>query len=800
MSTPSIRTGKQFVLWVSIICAAIFAPAALLLCWLSRSVPDGTLRVLGIALTVAAASAAAGTWAAVLTAYLVRTLLLEVRALVPGSDASWSRPRRLSALFAEFSHLLAQVAEDQQALRRHNRQLRVLAAISQSLNRASSPGEMLDMVLEHAMDLLPYERGYIALADQETGEFRILASRGYMPAERERLLVHTGDDDASTEHVHFPLYATSGVIGEFYLDAHCPDEDIRHLIRLLVEILAAAIEKHRLFEATQREVRAQTLLNEAGRALTSTLDKQEVLTRVMGEVIQVLHAKAGSVLLVDEAQGDIYFAAAATPAVELLMGTRMAMDQGIVGWTIQHRESVLVDDAPEDPRFYAYIDQQTGLQTRSVVCVPLLSKDRAIGAIEVIDSKRGNFSQYDLRLLESLAPQAVIAIENASLHESIKAQMAELERTQDQLLQAEKLSAIGQLVAGVAHELNNPLTAIVGYAQLLLETCEDQEICEDLARIDREAQRSARIVQNLLSFARQNKMEKRPFELGDALNATIDLLGYQLEVDNITVVREIDPNPMIVLGDVYQLQQVFLNLINNAHQAMRKVNGSGKLTIRASATQEGAVRVSFDDDGPGIPREYIHRVFDPFFTTKDVGEGTGLGLSICLGIVQEHQGRIWVESELEQGATFYVELPLYEGRPSEADGFGRADTPVLADKWDILVVDDEVEIANLLKRILEAEGHIVTAVDSGLDARNKLDQHRYDLVICDLKMPGMGGRELYTYLRQTQPDVAKQMVFTTGDVVSDESQAFLHQVGKRFLSKPFKADQVLALIQESVSG
>jgi len=340
------------------------------------------------------------------------------------------------------------------------------------------------------------------------------------------------------------------------------------------------------------------------------------------------------------------------------------------------------------------------------------------------------------------------------------------------------------------------LTAIVGYAQLLLETCEDQEICGDLERINREAQRSARIVKNLLAFARQQNLEKRLIELGSVLNKTIDLLAYQLEVDNIKLVREIAPEPMIILGDTYQLQQVFLNVITNAYQEMRKTHGYGTLIIRSTPTGQGTVQVQFIDDGPGISKENIGRIFDPFFTTKDVGEGTGLGLSICLGIVQEHEGRIWAESELGQGATFTIELPLYDGTPENGALTEAVAKPVSVRQLAVLVVDDEVEIVRLLQRILELEGHVVTAVHSGLEAREVLDMQAFDLVICDLKMPGMDGRELYAYLERTQPDLARRVIFSTGDMASDESWTFLEKVGSRFISKPFKPEQVLARVRE----
>jgi len=742
-------------------------------------------------------------WASVFAIVLVVGLAL-------GALTSWLCVRFLSSTLAEIDvggssakgqmgvkQRVQKMSDEWAALQRRNRDLEQLVLAARELDNAASPHAMLDIALGHVAELLPYERAYVALADERLDEWQILVHRGYDPEELTAVEIVRPEAAVGSDGVCLPIRTAMDDLGVIYLESpQPPDEETMHLLRLLVDTVGAAVEKRRLYESTQREVRTLKLLNEAGRVLTSTLDKQEVLTRVMREVTHALNAEAGSVVLVDEERGDMFFAAAASPAADLLLGMRMALDQGIVGWTIQRRESVLVDDAHTDPRFYGQIDVQTGLYTRSVICVPLSTKDRVIGAIEVIDPDASKFTEDDLRLLEALAPHAAVAIDNASLHESLRAQMEELERTQDQLLQAEKLSAIGQLVAGVAHELNNPLTAIVGYSQLLLETCEDEQICEDLTRIEREAQRSARIVQNLLSFARQSKMEKHPIDLRDVLNKTLDLLLYQLEVDNVRVVRDISPFPMTVLGDRYQLQQVFLNLISNAHQSMRKAHGGGGLIVRAYPTEEGMVRAQFVDDGLGIPKEVIGRVFDPFFTTKDVGEGTGLGLSICMGIVQEHQGRIWPESEEGQGATFTVELPLYEGDAKAEEPRRSVYAPVPVGSRSILVVDDEVEILELLKRLLEAEGHVVITADNGIEAQALLDQRDFDLVICDLKMPGINGRELFEYLQARQPQMAERVIFSTGDVVGEESWSFLQSVENPFLSKPFKLEQVLTMVHE----
>jgi signal transduction histidine kinase len=795
-----IHRTRQFALLTALICALVVAVAACLAYILIRSGISGVALVLLLVSIGVVGSSLIALLVTVLFAHALSQPLSDLHHIAFSDAGSTSSSQALQSPFDELEQLAHQIATDRQSLQQRNSELQILATISHTLTRAASLERMLKAALQQAPGLHRYSKGYVTLIDTETGRSHILASTGYTAEELAEQDAIVADNVVPPDYISLPLSATSGTIGTICFEANVPDPDIWRSLNLLADILATTIEKHRLLESAQREIRAQKLLNEAGRVLTSTLDEHEVLTRIMREAAQALNAEAGSVVLVDEERGDMYFAAAFTPQVQHLVGMRMPLGQGVVGWSIEHREPVLSLDARSDPRHYQEVDPQTGFHTKSIACVPLFSKDKVIGAIEVLNSRSGQFTPHDLKLLESLSPQAAIAIENASLFESIKTQMAELERAQDQLLQAEKLSAIGRLVAGVAHELNNPLTAIVGYSQLLLETCKDQEICDDLERINREAQRSARIVQNLLAFARQQKMEKNPIELSDVLEKTLDLLAYQLEVDNITLVPEISPAKATILGDNYQVQQVFLNLITNAHHAMRTAFGRGTLTIRTRVLDPDIVQVFFIDDGPGIPKEIASRIFDPFFTTKDVGEGTGLGLSICLGILQEHDGRIWLDETVEQGATFVVELPLYHERPTRRRRQEAPEELAPLDQLAILVVDDEYEITLLLQRILESEGHEVVAVADGFEAREMLAEQHFDLMICDLKMPGMDGRELYSYIKQTHPELAHRVIFSTGDTVSKESWTFLSEVQNRCLSKPFKPDEVLSEVRELVAG
>ena len=365
---------------------------------------------------------------------------------------------------------------------------------------------------------------------------------------------------------------------------------------------------------------------------------------------------------------------------------------------------------------------------------------------------------------------------------------------QEQLIQSEKMSAIGQLVSGVAHELNNPLAGISAFAQLLLAEKRfppDQRTAAET--IYSEARRASRIVQNLLTFARQHKAEKGPAAINQVLDDTLELRGYELRVRGIDVRREYDEALPDTMGDAHQLQQVFLNLITNAEQAMERAEGRHhRLTVRTRRSGD-AIRIEVEDTGSGVPANLLERIFNPFFTTKPTGHGTGLGLSISLGIVREHEGRIWAENAPQGGARFVVELPVIVPRVSGEFPAALAAHPV-GDSLHILVVDDEASVRVALQRYLAARGHDVETTASGQDALGLLRAGEYDAVIVDMRMPDLSGEQLFEQLRSADREHAERVIFTTGDLVSEQMRRFLDGSGRPCVPKPFEFssfDQVL---------
>jgi nitrogen-specific signal transduction histidine kinase/CheY-like chemotaxis protein len=378
-------------------------------------------------------------------------------------------------------------------------------------------------------------------------------------------------------------------------------------------------------------------------------------------------------------------------------------------------------------------------------------------------------------------------------------------RLQDQLLQSEKMSAIGQLIAGVAHDLNNPLASVVGFADLLGEAEDVPERLEEpLAVIRQEAERASGIVRNLLSFARRQEGERQLQSIRPILESTILLLKNQLMAQHVELTFTAEPGLPEVEVHANQIKQVFVNIINNAAQAIRGANVSGgRITVLAKCWLDG-VAVSIADNGPGMPESVAQHVFEPFFSTKGEGEGTGLGLSICQGIVKEHGGSITVDAGLGTGASFTVELPgaaaarLATATDLVADAHMPADAvPAGAtERLRVLVVDDEPHILHYMQATLESWGHIVVLASDGSQALKRALTQPFDLIICDLRMPRLGGREMYQTLAQMHPAVAGRMVFATGDTVRGDTLQFLERLGRPFLQKPFKLDELRRVLAD----
>jgi PAS domain S-box-containing protein len=373
----------------------------------------------------------------------------------------------------------------------------------------------------------------------------------------------------------------------------------------------------------------------------------------------------------------------------------------------------------------------------------------------------------------------------------------EKQRLEDKAQVASRLAAVGEMAAGVAHEINNPLTGVIGFSQLLLEKQNvPEEIKEQLKIIADGSKRVADIVNRLLTFARQTKPIRTLTNLNELIDNTLKLREYVLKTANIEVVTLFDPELPCSVVDPGQLQQVFLNLIVNAEQEMKKAHGKGTLTI-TTEKKGNNIRLTFTDDGPGITKENLGHLFEPFFTTKEPGEGTGLGLSLSRSIVLEHNGKMNVVSEFGHGATFIIGLPIIEALPSEVKTvFPTVKVEkLITKKGRILVVDDEPGVRALLEKVLTQSGHSVDIIGNAGSAMEIIDAGTiYDVILVDIRIPGMNGVELYSLILRKMPEMKNRIIVITGDVMGTDIKAFLTQNNLSYLSKPFD----LELLKEKI--
>ncbi len=369
-----------------------------------------------------------------------------------------------------------------------------------------------------------------------------------------------------------------------------------------------------------------------------------------------------------------------------------------------------------------------------------------------------------------------------------------------QLLQAERMAALGQTISGVAHELNNPLATILSWAERLAEAPADDKSRRGLDVILGEAERAARIVRNLLTFARKRQSTRMMVSVNDVVRETLGLRAYEQRVTNIEVIPALATGVPEVFADAHQIKQVVLNLILNAEQAMLAANGHGTLVVRTwQDAERDSVVLEVNDDGPGIAEESQGKVFDPFFTTKEVGKGTGLGLSVAYAIVQEHGGRIWLASRAGGGTSFFVELPvagqsLQPRKPPPA--------PIALEAFKglkVLVVEDEPALAAAVSEALGDAGFVVDRAGDGEEGLTRLTQGTYDLIVCDLKMPRIDGMQFYRAMAAATPALARRVIFVTGAVAGTDAERFLEETGCRWLAKPFRLGDLLRAARDALA-
>lgn len=550
-------------------------------------------------------------------------------------------------------------------------------------------------------------------------------------------------------------------------------------------------EKKRSEDEMRRRNRELNALNAMAVIATQSFDLDEILNLTLRQVVSLFGAESGSVYLATESAGAYRRRAGWGPRSEARM--RMAevtFADGMGDLVMRSRAEVITHDfLPHLPP--ALVEFVCADRLPYWIWVLLWSKDKPIGLMGIASKEDRRYSTNDENLLVAVSRQLATAIEKVQLYEETCRAYEDLRRTQEQLLQSEKMSAVGQLISGVAHELNNPLTAILGYAQLLEGANLDHNSADYVRKLFKQAQRTHRVVQNLLSFARQRKPEKVNVDLLKVLDEIIALREYDLRVNNIVLERDIPKDVPSVVADPHQLEQVFLNIINNALDAMGEGSGHGVLKVSVS-TKDGFVCVQFADNGPGI--KDVNRIFDPFYTTKSVGKGTGLGLSICYGIVKEHNGEIVACNRDEGGATIEVRLPASEKAivPETVSAPHRESIPA----GRVLLVEDEEAVLEFERDVLIGAGAGVTTSMSVEDTKDHLREGGFDVIVMNGRMPGgFTVPEIYQWIAANCAGMENAVLFTFSSMMDAETRTFLHEHNVPSLAKPFEVADLISHVR-----
>ncbi len=558
-------------------------------------------------------------------------------------------------------------------------------------------------------------------------------------------------------------------------------------------------EKKRSEDEMRRRNRELNALNAMAVIATQSFDLDEILNLTLRQVISLFGAETGSVYLAVEPEGTYRRRAGGGPRSEArTLMAEVVFPEGLGDLVMRSRAEVVTQDfMPHLPP--AVVEFVCADRLPCWIWVVLWSKDKPIGIMGIATKQDRHYSSNDENLLVAISRQLATTIEKVQLYEETCRAYEDLRRTQEQLLQSEKMSAVGQLISGVAHELNNPLTAILGYAQLLEGAGLDDRSADYVAKLFKQAQRTHRVVQNLLSFARQRKPEKQEVDLRKVLEESLTLREYDLKVNNVSLEREIAEDLPSVVADPHQLEQVFLNIVNNALDAIVESNGEscgqgspgGVLKVRVFK-KDAYVCVEFDDSGPGIKDP--GRIFDPFYTTKSVGKGTGLGLSICYGIVKEHGGEIVARNREEGGATIAVRL-LASERPALPETVApRRRESVLTGR--VLLVEDEEAVLEFERDVLVGAGAEVTTSISVADTQERLRRGSFDVIVMNGRMPGgCSAKEMYEWIAQNCPGLEKGLLLTLSTVTDEQTRSFLEETGVPSLSKPFEMADLISHVR-----
>ncbi len=560
-------------------------------------------------------------------------------------------------------------------------------------------------------------------------------------------------------------------------------------------------EKRRAEDEMRRRNRELNALNAMAVVAAQSFDLDEILNLTLRQVVTLFGAESGTVYLSDTDSPTYRRRAAWGPrSRDKMRPAEISFAEGFGDLVVRSRAEVITAEyMPHLPPNIAEFLKSDA--DRSWIWVLFWGKDSPVGIMGLCNHLGYEYSGNDENLLVAISRQLATTIEKVRLYEETCRAYEDLRKTQEQLLQSEKMSAVGQLIAGVAHELNNPLTAILGYAQLLETEGLNTRAQDYVGKLFKQAQRTHRVVQNLLSFARQRAPQRDEVDIRKVLEETLALRDYDLKINNIKVERDLPTEPAMVVADPHQIEQVFLNIINNAVDAILETGRTGQLKIRI-ACQGGNVTTQFTDDGAGIKDP--KRIFDPFYTTKSVGKGTGLGLSICYGIVKEHGGDITANNAPEGGATIEVRLPAaatIQPETEELKPAPRQREGAIAGR--VLLVEEEEAVLEFERDVLIGAGATVVTAKTSQDVKTRLLSEPFDAIIMSGKMPSQwSAKESYPWLKENCPTMEQHILYTfSNGVEPGDGRTFLQENNVPYLVKPFEVAELISqarkLLQKS---
>jgi signal transduction histidine kinase/ActR/RegA family two-component response regulator len=707
-------------------------------------------------------------------------------------------------------------------------ELKTLYSISQEIALKLEVKVILQKIMESAIGLLGAESGTIALWDNRKQNYVIaivhrlpetLIGKEFFPpwsgvvgeviAKKTPVLYkdyeHHPNRLKELDSYHFkevlgvPLIVREMIIGTMTIGSSDPEVHFQQsgidLLYTFAHQAAIAIGNAKLYEDSLEKIKQLTTLYEIGKTLSSTLDLDELFKKALELLKDRWGYVLGGIFFLDKEKDELYIRHVVGRNFEEVKQMRFKVGvDGIVGWVAKTGELLYVPDVSKDPRYIP--GSPAG---KSEVAVPFKIRDRVIGVLDIESNEPRGFDEEDLKTLSSFVSQMSISIENAQLFSDLKQTLQELRQAQDQIVQAEKLRAMGEMASGVAHDFNNVLAVVLGNIQLLLyqlDHLSPEEIREGLKIIEQSSKDGAETVRRIQEFTgvRRDK-EFVSLSLNEVITEVVNITQprwkdqTQKKGIQVGLAAQLGEIPLI-MGNPSELREVLTNIIFNAVDAMPE---GGKLTIATQPQAEGWVEVRIADTGIGMTEEVKKRIFDPFFTTKGV-TNSGLGMSVSYGIIKRHGGEILIESELGKGTTFIIHLPTGYGEEETAV---KEVTPIKESRQArILVIDDEDSVRDILSRMLKTKGHQVVVASNGEEGIEQFRSQPFDLVFTDLGMPKISGWEVGKTIKGINPKIPIAMI--TGWGMELDREKMSESGIDLIISKPFNFDQVIHLVSEAM--